>query len=136
MPHSLYSLLVHIIFSTKDRAPALAPELSARLFAYMGGILRERNAAPLIINGPADHVHLLVAMPPDQSVAQLARISKANSSRWAPRTTSELPPAVAAVRACPLPECLSQLRTSAWVIPRFGVRSRLHSIATVCASGE
>jgi hypothetical protein len=37
MPHTFTSLLVHIIFSTKDRAPDLPPELAARLFPYMGG---------------------------------------------------------------------------------------------------
>jgi putative transposase len=58
MPHTFTSLLVHVIFSTKDRAPDLSPELAARLFPYMGGIVRECKGTALIINGPADHVHL------------------------------------------------------------------------------
>ena len=40
MPHSFAYLLVHVIFSTKNRAPDLSPELTARLFPYMGGIVR------------------------------------------------------------------------------------------------
>ena len=32
MPHSFASLLVHVIFSTKDRASDLSPELATRLF--------------------------------------------------------------------------------------------------------
>lgn len=82
MPHSFTSLFVHIIFSTKDRAPELTPELSGRLFAYMGGIVRERRGQPLIINGPADHVHLLLSAPATESVADLLRVVKTNSSRW------------------------------------------------------
>ena len=39
MSHSFTSLFVHIVFSTKDRAPELTPELSGRLFAYMDGII-------------------------------------------------------------------------------------------------
>ncbi len=69
MPHSFTSLLVHIVFSTKNRAPDLSPELSARLFPYMAGIIRERNGVPLIVNGPADHVHLLAQVPATESVA-------------------------------------------------------------------
>jgi len=41
MPHTFTCLLVHVIFSTKDRAPDLSPELAARLFPYMGRIVRE-----------------------------------------------------------------------------------------------
>ena len=81
MPHTFTSLLVHIIFSTKDRAPDLSPEFAARLFPYMGGILRECKATALIINGPADHVHLLLSIPATVSVADMLRVLKANSSR-------------------------------------------------------
>src|SRR3974377_270156 len=82
MPHSLASLLVHIIFSTKNRLPDLSPTLASRLFPYLGGILRERKSVPLIINAPAAHVHLLVAIPPAESLADLLRVLKTNSSRW------------------------------------------------------
>jgi REP element-mobilizing transposase RayT len=74
-------LLVHVVFSTKDRAPDLSPELAGRLFPYMGGIIKELKGAPLIINGPADHVHLLLSMPATTSMADLLRVLKTNSSR-------------------------------------------------------
>jgi putative transposase len=70
------------VFSTKDRAPDLQPELSARLFPYMGGIVKESKAAPIIINGPADHVHALLSISPATSVADFVRVLKTNSSRW------------------------------------------------------
>ena len=82
MPHSFASLLVHVIFSTKNRTSVLTPELASRLFPYMAGIVRERNGTPLIINGPEDHVHLLVAIPTSESIAELLRVVKTNSSRW------------------------------------------------------
>ena len=55
MPHSFASLLVHVIFSTKNRACDLSPALAARLFPYMAGIVRERKGVPLITNGPTGH---------------------------------------------------------------------------------
>ena len=76
MPHSPASLLVHVIFSTKNRVPDLSPELADRLFPYMGGIVRQRGSVPLIINGPSDHVHLLVSLPATKSVAELLRVVK------------------------------------------------------------
>src|SRR5258708_3383418 len=82
MPHTFASLLVHVIFSTKNRAPTLSADLASRLFPYMGGIVRERNGQPLIINGPADHVHLLLSIPATESIADLLRVPKTNSSRW------------------------------------------------------
>ena len=82
MSHTFASLLVHVVFSTKGRVPDLSPELAARLFPYMGGIVRECKGTALIVNGPADHVHLLVSIPATMSVAEVLRILKANSSRW------------------------------------------------------
>lgn len=55
MPQSFASLLVHVVFSTKNRARELSPQLAARLFPYMAGIVKERKGVPLIVNGPADH---------------------------------------------------------------------------------
>ena len=82
MPHTFACLLVHVVFSTKDRAPDLPPELATRLFPYMGGIVRECKGTALIVNGPADHVHLLLSIPATVSVADLLRVLKTNSSRW------------------------------------------------------
>jgi REP element-mobilizing transposase RayT len=82
MPHTFACLLAHVIFSTKDRAPDLSPELAPRLFPYMGGIVRECKGTALIINGPADHVHLLLSIPATVSIADMLRVLKANSSRW------------------------------------------------------
>jgi putative transposase len=82
MAHTFTSLLCHVIFSTKEREPFLDEELRPRLFAYMGGVLREVGATGLVVNGPADHVHALVSIPATQAVSDMRRILKTNSSRW------------------------------------------------------
>jgi REP element-mobilizing transposase RayT len=48
----------------------------------MGGIVRECKGTALIINGPADHIHLLLSIPATVSIADMLRVLKANSSRW------------------------------------------------------
>jgi len=82
MPHSIAALLVHVVFSTKDRQPTLAPDLALRLFPYMGGIVREMKGTALTINGTNDHVHLLLQFPTSVAVAEMLRVLKTNSSRW------------------------------------------------------
>jgi len=80
--HTEGSLLVHLIFSTKGRQPLIRPGIRDDLFAYMGGVVREIKAVALIVNGTADHVHMLIRIRPAQSVAEVTRSVKANSSRW------------------------------------------------------
>ncbi len=80
---SLSSLHVHLVFGTTHRKPLITPELKPRLYAYLGGIAREMNAKAVVVNGMPDHVHLLVTMPATVAVADLARVLKTNSSRWA-----------------------------------------------------
>jgi putative transposase len=83
MPHTFIHMAVHVVFGTKDRIPSIAPEMKAPLYAYIGGIIRELNAKPLKINGTGDHVHLLIGLPAPLSLAELVRVLKTNSSRWA-----------------------------------------------------
>jgi len=82
MGHTFANLLVHVIFSTKGRAPMLNQGLRDCLFPYMGGIVRELQSTALAINGPADHVHMLIRLSASQSIADVMRIVKANSSKW------------------------------------------------------
>src|SRR5438477_10735416 len=70
------------LISTKGREPLIRPEIRADLFAYLGGIIREMRGTALIINGTADHVHVLARIRPAHSAAQIARVIKTNSSRW------------------------------------------------------
>jgi len=83
MAHTAGNIVVHVIFSTKERRPLIKPELRLDLFAYLGGIVRELHATALIINGTADHVHMLLRIRPTQAAAEIARVVKTNSSRWA-----------------------------------------------------
>lgn len=86
MAHTYTCLLNHLVFSTKDRAPFINAALKERLFPYMGGIVRELNGVALSINGPADHVHLLVSMPATVAVSDFVGKVKANSSGWVHKT--------------------------------------------------
>lgn len=82
MPHTASNLLVHLIFSTKERLPLISGEIAGDLHAYLGGIARDIGGKALIINGTADHVHVLMRTPTTRSSADVVRLLKANSSKW------------------------------------------------------
>ena len=41
MPESLSSVLIHVIFSTKDRAPLLDADMRPKLYAYLASTTRD-----------------------------------------------------------------------------------------------
>jgi REP element-mobilizing transposase RayT len=82
MARTLTCLLTHIVFSTKDREPLIDADLRERLWPYVGGIIRHIGGKAVAVGGMADHVHLLVELPPALPVAEAVRKAKANSSRW------------------------------------------------------
>lgn len=52
------------------------------VFAYIAGILRNKNQTPLIVNGVEDHVHILFALRPSTAIADIVRDVKSNSSAF------------------------------------------------------
>jgi REP-associated tyrosine transposase len=77
------NLLYHFLFSTKGRRPLITTAMKPRLHDYIGGIVRGEDGDLLEINSVPDHVHLLVRLHPTRAVADVLRLIKANSSRWA-----------------------------------------------------
>jgi len=75
-------LLVHLVFSTKDREPLLTPEIRAKLYPYLGGITKDFEGYPILFNGMAEHVHGLLSLRPKTAVARAVQELKQASSRW------------------------------------------------------
>lgn len=79
MADTYTKILVHCVFSTKERRPQISePD---KLWTYLRGVARNRGADTLAIGGTANHVHMLLALPSGLSIAQMMRDVKANSSR-------------------------------------------------------
>jgi REP element-mobilizing transposase RayT len=86
MSSSYCNLLYHIVFSTKGREPWLTAAMRHRIFQYLGGAIRHEGGIALIINGTADHVHILAKLRQDKAISKLVGELKANSSAWISRT--------------------------------------------------
>ncbi|MEM9481351.1 MAG: IS200/IS605 family transposase [Verrucomicrobiota bacterium] len=91
MPQSLHHKYGHIIFSTKDRTPAIPAELESRLYEYMGGIVRNTKARLIEINGTSDHVHLLIRESKSITDQDFMSQLKGDSSRWFNKTFARSP---------------------------------------------
>ena len=82
MAQTLTSLLVHIIFSTKNRVGLITPEVEPDLFGYIGGILKNNESRLLDAGGTSDHVHLLVSQSKNIALSALLQEIKQGSSLW------------------------------------------------------
>jgi putative transposase len=110
MAHTFTHLLTHIIFSAKDRAPLLNAELKSRLFPYLGGIIRAHDGKALIINGPADHVHMLASLAAKHAWSGLkprAIIARASGAKTAASWQKQSEPPSLCVSA-PLRLCVKK----------------------------
>jgi len=58
----MVKVLVHIVFSTKDRRPLIPAELEPRLYAYISGIITNNKGRMIIAGGIADHINILISL--------------------------------------------------------------------------
>jgi putative transposase len=83
MAQSLAKILLHLVFSTKERRPFLKdPAVREELHRYLGGILTNLECQPLIVGGAEDHVHLLFAHSRTATVAEVVKELKRGSTVW------------------------------------------------------
>lgn len=82
MPQSLANILVHLVFSTKDRNPWIADDWRDDLHGYIGGIIRRHGGDLLAAGSVEDHIHLLFPLPRTVAVSELVKEIKSGSTRW------------------------------------------------------
>ena len=90
MANTYTNLLIHVVFSTKNREKWLRPDIRNKLFPYFGGIARKNDMKLLCAGGIADHVHLLLSILPKISVSSAVQFLKGGSSRWIHETYPKL----------------------------------------------
>src|SRR5438067_13430193 len=82
MPQSLSKVILHIIFSTKNREPWLESNVRPRVHAYLATVCRDLGAELVRVGGVVDHVHIVTTLPRTVSQAQLIEQIKKASSKW------------------------------------------------------
>ena len=89
MPQSLSAILIHLIFSTKNREPFITPEIETELHPYMASIFKGLKSPTLALNGTSDHIHALFSLSRTMKIADLVEEVKTESSKWIKTKGSE-----------------------------------------------
>ncbi|HEY3323010.1 MAG TPA: IS200/IS605 family transposase [Planctomycetota bacterium] len=82
MPQSLACVLVHAVFSTKNREPFIQPDIEKELYPYIATILQTGGSPALTIGGTADHLHILYSLSRTKTIASVIEDIKSDSSKW------------------------------------------------------
>ena len=85
MPQTLSFNLVHIIFSTRHRAPLIHEDIITALHAYIAGTARKLDCECFRVGGVADHVHLAVRLATTRTASKFVSEVKTGSSLWMKR---------------------------------------------------
>ena len=83
MPQSLSNVLVHLVFSTKERQPFLSDDtLRMALHKYLAVVSAELRCPTITVGGVEDHVHMLARQARTITLAGWVRELKRTSSLW------------------------------------------------------
>ena len=80
--HKYPNVLIHLVFSTKERRNIIPNDLLPKLFAYLQGIGSNIRVPVIASGGTPNHMHMLIVLPSDVTLAKAVQTFKANSSRW------------------------------------------------------
>jgi putative transposase len=79
-PGKFTQIYVHLVFAVKHREASLNKDIREKVFQYMSGIITSMGHKSIIVNGVADHVHILVGLNPNISISDTVHDIKRSSS--------------------------------------------------------
>jgi len=82
MSQSLSNVLLHLVFTTKNRQAWIDTQIEQELFPYLATICKELGCPAHKIGGADDHVHIACSLSRTETLAKLLSTVKANSSKW------------------------------------------------------
>jgi putative transposase len=86
MGHSYSNVLLHIVFSTKNRRKIIPPDHQEQ---HITGIVHNLHGSVLAIGGMPDHTHILLAQPGTIGFSTMVQKIKTNSSGWMEETVKD-----------------------------------------------
>ncbi|WP_264536732.1 IS200/IS605 family transposase [Flavobacterium sp. N1736] len=82
MANTYTQIHIHFVFAVKFRQAIISNDWKEELYKYIAGIIKNNNHKLLAINGVSDHVHILIGIRPAQSISDLMKNIKQDSSKW------------------------------------------------------
>jgi REP element-mobilizing transposase RayT len=82
MPQSLAKILIHLVYSTKNRVPIIGDDIRDDLHRYTATVLHEWHSPAILINSMEDHIHILYSHSKNHSPAKIVEEVKKATSKW------------------------------------------------------
>ena len=82
MANTYTQIHIQTVFSVQNRKCIIGKQWKDELYKYMTGIIRNHGHKVLAINGMPDHIHVFFGMRPVQSLSDLLKHLKGDSSEW------------------------------------------------------
>jgi REP element-mobilizing transposase RayT len=82
MANTYTQIHIQAVFAVQNRQSLINPEWKDELYKYITGIIQSYNHKMLQINGMPDHIHIFFGMRPTQSLSDLMKQVKQDSSKW------------------------------------------------------
>jgi putative transposase len=79
---SFVKIWVHLVFSTKNREPYLKKQIRGEVYKHIIQNCKEKEIFLQAINGYSDHIHCLISLGRDQTIAEVTRLIKGESAFW------------------------------------------------------
>jgi putative transposase len=77
---SFWRTYYHLVWATKDRAALITPDREIMLYPYLVGKCDHLGGTAHQIGGIANHVHLIVSIPPKIAIADFVQHLKGSST--------------------------------------------------------
>ena len=90
MAQSLSKVLLHLVFSTKNREKIIMKTLQPKLHAYLAGTCRNLGSEAYRVGGTEDHVHIACTLSRTITTAKLMEEIKKSSSIWVKKQDESL----------------------------------------------
>lgn len=82
MANTYSQLYVQFVFAVQNRTSLIQSKWEVELYKYITGIVKNNNHKMIAINGMPDHLHIFVGLHPTQSISDIMRLVKGESSEW------------------------------------------------------
>ena len=90
MSQSLSNVLIHVIFSTKNRADWIIPPAEDQLYRYLATTCSSLKCPSLEIGGTENHVHILCRLSRTITISKFVEKVKTGSSKWIKTKSNQL----------------------------------------------
>lgn len=79
---SYIRMWIHLVFATKNREPLLSKDIRYKVYEHIKDNCKEKSIYLQAINGYSEHIHYLISLGREQSIAKVAQLIKGESAFW------------------------------------------------------